>query len=366
MRIYYLRTTISASGKRVLAANSNGIQTIRGTLSHPLNFKPNVYIAGSQSPNCRKLSEQGPSFDIKASTQQLSAGSFTVIGHYGDIIFDLTNNANGLTMHCEVRNAPELNNCTTVTELKWFDCFPPDSAQFGRDQGAITRFTYNVTSLEIVINQTWYCNEDELHPVKFTAVTQPAVLPLRIRNAQSPWVVMTEELRCRITQLWTMNAFIYLYGEMDKPLTIPVVSKDSISSIQLPPYSISERKPTGHSCTIASAVAPRLEIGALKFSAFWTSIRPIANGMDYSGIYAQAQLDGIRHSAFPETTWWAQASGRTSLVPRSEKTNYNEWYRCPEYYHRPMTACMWTVDFEGGYLAINHTWVCNDKDLGKP
>lgn len=271
-------------------------------------------------------------------------------------------------MHCEVKFAPELNNCTTITELKWFDCFPPDSGQFGREQGPITRFTYNVTSQEIVINQTWYCNEDETHPVKYTTVTKPAALPLRKRKSDTlfGWVYPTEDQRCQLPQLPPQNTVMYVYGEMDRPFTIPAVSKESISSIELPPYSISDRKPTGHSCTIASVLAPRLEIGELKFSASWSSIRPIANGLEYSGIYARARLEGIRSSVFPNTTWSAEAAGRTSLVPRTEKTNYSEWYSCPQFYNSAMTGCMWTIDFEGGYMAINQTWVCNDKDLTNP
>ncbi|KAK4206855.1 hypothetical protein QBC37DRAFT_457389 [Rhypophila decipiens] len=360
----------SASGKGVLTSN-HGAQIIRGTLTKPLNFKPNVYIAASQSPNCRKLSAQGPSFDILANTQQWSLGYFTVSGHYGDVVFDLTNNANGLSMHCEVKHAPELNNCTTVSELKWYDCYPPDSGQFGREQGPVTRFTYNVTSQEIVIDQTWYCNEDETQPVKFNVRTRPTALPLRTRRvsfSSLPYNTSEElEVRCRLPTLWHLNQGIYIYGEMDKPFTIPNVPKESVNSTTLSPYSISERKPTGHSCTIASAMAPRLEVGTLTLTTGWNSIRPISNSREYTGIYADARLIDIRHSAWPEVTWSVFSSDSQSLVPGSGRTNYTQWYPCPAFtIISPMTACTWTVDFEAGWLAINTSWVCNDKDLNKP
>lgn len=270
-------------------------------------------------------------------------------------------------MNCEAKYSPDLNNCTSITQLQWHDCLSPDSGQFGAEQGPITRFTYNVTSQEIVINQTWYCNEDEANPVKFTAVTKPTVLPLHVRRSDDGSMLTSEETRCRIPQYWMYNRWLYIWGEMDKAFTIPTVSKEAVSSTPLPPYSISERKPTGHSCTIASSIAPRLTIDEVRFISGWSSIRPIANGVEYSGISVQAQVIGIRNSAFPEVTWSANAESSTSLVPRTENTNYNQWYGCPRSSSLlPITSCSWMIDLDVGYVAINHTWTCNDKDLNKP
>ncbi|KAM7193039.1 hypothetical protein V8F20_008555 [Naviculisporaceae sp. PSN 640] len=242
----------------------------------------------------------------------------------------------------------------------------PDSGQFGAEQGPVTRFAYNVTSQEIVINQTWYCNEDETSPVKFTAVTKPTVLPLHFQRMGL--MDASEELRCRLPAMWGFpGPMVAIQGNMDNPITIPAIPKEAVSSTPLPPYSISERRPTGHSCTIASALAPRLTIDEVKFVTGWNTFRPIANGIQYSGISAQAQIIGIRNSAFPEVTWSANAESSTSLVPRTDTTNYNQWYGCPRSSSiLPITSCMWMIDLEAGHLAINHTWTCNDKDLNKP
>jgi len=311
------------------------------------------------------LSEQGPLFDLHVWSTQVSFGSYTGSGNYGKVAFDLLNKANGLSMYCEAR-ADELNNCTKTDPPKWFDCLPADVGQFGQSQSVGTRFTYNPTSNEIVLNHTWYCNEDEAHPVRFNSIIEPGPLGMDCHvDDNNFWLrpeVMTDEYRCAAPQRWLMNNHIEIQCNMSKnKITQPARPP---SSVELPPYSISERKPTGHSCTIASALAPRWVIRDLGISIYWDSMRT-----GYTAPWPSAGL-GLQTTGYPDRTIYAgTGTAAREVIPYQEQTKAGAWYPCSSYSgYDPMinVDCTWQVDFEQGYVALNHSWACNDKNTAQP
>ncbi|KAK3311740.1 hypothetical protein B0H66DRAFT_539164 [Apodospora peruviana] len=171
----------------------------------------------------------------------------------------------------------------------------------------------------------------------------------------------SEQIRCGIGK--TSNPFLGQIIVIDCSMTeTTTLTTSTINTTPLQPYSISERKPSGQSCTIASVLAPRwtIHVGSLSMVTNWYAL-----GSGYDSLRMRAYVD-MHVSSYADKTIYVHADSR-EMVPFRTETDPGKWYPCTDVGWRPERIdCSWQMDFVNGYLALNHSWVCSDKDPENP
>lgn len=127
-----------------------------------------------------------------------------------------------------------------------------------------------------------------------------------------------------------------------------------------------ELAPSGYSCTISSVLATQ-------WSATWSSDTVYAEATSAGSLatrqYFDIQflaMDGFQHVDYANVSL-------TPFLPASEP---GRWYDCKDYrgddhsssnvWARHSLECRWQLDLATGYLAIDHTWYCDDKTPENP
>ncbi|KAI0179281.1 hypothetical protein GGR52DRAFT_298964 [Hypoxylon sp. FL1284] len=313
---------------------------IKGRLTEPLELAPNVAPEGVNHPDCLEISD-APSWVV---TSWVWDERWRDGYNYGVLNAAFHNPATGFNLTCE-GNGEELNRDGRYGHDRWWGC-GLDRTPFDdyRIQSAIK---LDPTTEIFSIEQTWYCNGHEDR------------LPAKIKASGN----ISTTLDCTWNNDTAENTFIKTCQQTVLPLTV----EGSIENrTELAPDAFFELAPGGYSCTIASVLATQWRSGFSSDTLYAGPADPANFRTRADFILQFVAMDGFR------------AVGRTdaALTPFLPSSDPGRWYDCvddagsPEdssrAWARQSLECRWQLDLATGYMAINHTWFCDDKDPENP
>jgi hypothetical protein len=146
----------------------------------------------------------------------------------------------------------------------------------------------------------------------------------------------------------------YLFTCLMTSDSMPIAS-EGFSRADLAPFELTDLIPTGPSCTIASTLTPRWTLNGWSSIIIWQSWNIITEEpteVDY--VMSNAAFDG----SFTSTSW------SIDMTPYLPTTNSHTWYPCSG--PAGSISCQWQIDLATGYIALNQSWYCDDKDSEHP
>lgn len=171
---------------------------------------------------------------------------------------------------------------------------------------------------------------------------------------------MKTTLDCSWNNDTSTKTYIKTCYQAELPLTVP---GDVKNHTELPQDVFAEMIPTGYSCTIASVLATQWRT-IWSSDALWTT-PTFADTFETRSRFdiTFVALDGYQGVGY-------KGVSMTPFLPTSEP---GRWYDCSRngevtssVWARNSLDCKWQLDLATGYLAINHTWFCDDKTPDRP
>ncbi|KAI1649125.1 uncharacterized protein F4817DRAFT_42487 [Daldinia loculata] len=331
--------TFRAIGTAPVDIESNKSTYIKGLLTEPIELSPNVAPEGVNHPGCLETSE-APTWIVTSWVWNerwcngYNAGDLTATFHNPSTGFNLTCTGDG----------EELNRDGRYGYERWWGCSlarsPFDNYRI------ISLIKLNPLTGVFSIDQRWYCNGHDDHPpAKFRAVGD-----------------VNTSLECSWHNNTATNTSIKTCHQTELPLTVHGTVTERTALAQT---TFFELPPSGYSCTIASALSTQWQMGFSSDSlyaapTFADSLKTTVRfGIQFIAIdgYQSVEYEGL------ETT---------PYLPTSDPAR---WYECKDYvagdlssdaWARQSLDCKWQLDLATGYIAINHTWFCDDKDPENP
>lgn len=145
----------------------------------------------------------------------------------------------------------------------------------------------------------------------------------------------------------------YAYQGRCRSSSESLVIKGAVTSeAVLEPLDVLEPAPTGHSCTIASVLAPS-----------WTMTRDwgvrirITDPISWFGYNAFPMFHSVLNAER------AYLLDRPRMVPYSPRFDPDAWYQASDDQSTLSSGrTSFQLDLSSGYFALNDTWRCADKD----
>ena len=347
--------------------------SIPGTLVAPVYLTPrppvrtpNVYTVG-----CKNASAN-PRWDLSHVKLVMDTGSWNSLApptwYNGVLTFMLRNHANSLTVACAVTSedlndmslVPNIQRPTPTTDRRYsceagdhhrLPIGDPHTQPLTGKYSITTYVQYDMARARFSVDQTWFCaDEGEDHPVQIRS-TGFGPLNLTCTTDASLSTMGFLQQTCLPLSNDPIN--------IDTPISPPVITP-------LAPYALSTSEPGGKSCTIASILSTAWSTQS------WSIYRQLGStGLPLSDVSVDFNL--FNHG-FGQTLR-VQTSG-PSLAPGNLAWDPNRWYRCYDLvnehgirYDRELPGsidCSWQLDLSTGYLAVNQSWSCSDKNRDRP
>ncbi|KAI1806085.1 hypothetical protein F4811DRAFT_569606 [Daldinia bambusicola] len=331
--------TFRAIGTAPIDIESDKSTYIKGSLTEPIELTPNVAPEGVNHPGCLEASET-PTWTVTSwEWNEIWRGSYAT----GNLTATFSNPATGFNLTC-TGDGEELNRDGRYGHDRWWGCAlarsPFDAFRI------LTSIRLNPLTGVFAIDQRWQCSgHDGKPPAKFRAVGDADTT-----------------LACA----WTNDTSANVFVKTCRQTQLPQAVRGAVTErTELPPTAFFELPPAGYSCTIASVLATQWRTGFASDSVyagptfartFETSVR---FGIQFLAIdgYQSVQYEGL---------------DATPYLPTSDPAR---WYECKDYengmrsssaWDRQSLECRWQVDLATGYMALNHTWFCDDKDPEHP
>ncbi|KAK3381155.1 hypothetical protein B0H63DRAFT_560892 [Podospora didyma] len=308
----------------------------------------------------------------------------------------LQNNANNVVSSCEFDDAV-LDGPTD----RWWPCFRQNPHDSPLKRVVETYIQFNATKGQLTINQTWYCNDTQAGtPYMLTghAIT-PSPAGLACGTSNSTW----NNAPCPLDAFWgvtyncdiTYSARWCTLGDRDGHsrwnLSLSP-SPNDLTVMRLPQGELTEPEPLPGvwSCTASSLghgpVVWHLRHGAEWGFAHgeWFSTSPAQNHVDgkatylnlnldssvFSGTQAVADAGRIRAIGITRdeararalTPWMRSFNPTIAYTDRTEYPGDGAFNRNPNWGLYNGLAWSVRLDLSTGYLELNHSWYCDDKN----
>ncbi|KAI0108363.1 hypothetical protein F4814DRAFT_455148 [Daldinia grandis] len=326
--------TFRAIGTAPVDIDSNKSTYIKGSLTEPIELSPNVAPEGVNHPGCLETSET-PAWIVTSWVWNerwrngYNAGDLTAAFHNPSTGFNLTCTGDG----------EELNRDGRYGHERWWGCSLARSPF--DDHRIISAIKLNPLTGVFSIDQRWQCNgHDDNPPAKFRAVGDVGT-----------------SLECSWSNSTATNTSIKTCHQTALPLTVPGTVTERTA---LPPNAFFELPPAGYSCTIASALSTQWQMG---FSS--DSLYAAPTFGDTLKTKVRFDIQFIAIDGFQSVEY--EGLETTPYLPTSDPAR---WYECKDYVKGDQWsdawARRWQLDLATGYIAINHTWFCDDKDPDNP
>ncbi|KAI1440585.1 hypothetical protein F5Y02DRAFT_432103 [Annulohypoxylon stygium] len=331
--------TFRAVGNSIIDFESVNSTYIRGSLTEPIELTPNVAPEGVNHPGCLEDSET-PKWIVTSWVWNekwrsgYNSGNLTVTFH---------NPANGFSLEC-TGDGEELNRDGRYGNERWWGC-ALDNSPF-KDYRITTLIKLNPLTEVFSIDQRWYCNGHEGKlPAKFKAIGD-----------------VNTTLECSWTNETWADSYIKTCYQTELPLK---VEGNVAEKTELDENVFFELAPTGYSCTIASVLAAQWRIGWMSDSLYTSPT--FADDFETRALIdiTFMALDGFQGVRYKDI----------SVTPYMHTSEPGRWHDCKNYetgeetsniWARRSLDCKWQLDLATGYIAINHTWFCDDKDPENP
>lgn len=134
-------------------------------------------------------------------------------------------------------------------------------------------------------------------------------------------------------------------------------ASESVLRDDLEPFELTDLVPTGHSCTITSILAPSWNMTDFHSATTWEPWYPTV--LMSTEAYFGLAFSGFEYSGGP-----SGQSTSLDMTPFLPTSNPHTWYNC--YIPAPGIDCQWQLDLAAGYIAMNQSWSCNDKNPEHP
>ncbi|KAI0853257.1 hypothetical protein F5Y00DRAFT_257916 [Daldinia vernicosa] len=332
--------TFRAIGTAPIDIESKKSTYVKGSLTEPIELSPNVAPEGVNHPGCLETSE-APTWIVTSWVWNerwrngYNAGDLTATFHNPSTGFNLTCTGDG----------EELNRDGRYGYERWWGCSLARSPF--DDYRTISSIKLNPLTGVFSIDQRWYCNGngDDNPPAKFRAVGN-----------------VDTSLDCS----WNNNTATNTSTKTCHQTALPLTLRGTVTErTDLAQDAFFELPPEGYSCTIASVLSTQWQMG---FSSDALYAAPtFADSLDTKvrfGIQFVA-IDGFQGVAY-------EGLETTPYLPTSDPAR---WHECKDYiaggqssdaWARQSLDCKWQLDLATGYIAMNHTWFCDDKDPENP
>ncbi|KAI1850631.1 hypothetical protein JX266_003913 [Neoarthrinium moseri] len=349
--------TFNAFGNATLKLNcqqagscSAAHTVIKGSLTEPIEFTPNVAPKGVNYPGCLQNSES-PSWEV---TYLLWRETFRNNRNVGIVDAVFKNNANGVTISCSGQGE-ELNIIGSEDHERWWGCDLIEREAFPKYQIA-SKIKLNPVTRQFAISQPWWCNADrDASPAKFIGEGRIDVPFSCAWTNSSSSTSPGSDTTCPISNStgWNCTQTCKIGSTLHMPGFI--TNKTNLSSTEFV-----EPAPSGYSCTIGSVLSPKWRIPWSTLTPFWGSpLFPNTTETLVSFNLQNMVLGGFAAAAHSDV-------GMTPLLSGSDP---DRWFDCVDNVGKSVPTvldCQWQFDLKTGYFAIRQSWYCDDKDPEHP
>ncbi|KAK5655527.1 hypothetical protein OQA88_5458 [Cercophora sp. LCS_1] len=373
-------------GGRVCRANR---QVVKGQLIAPVNgFTPSTIPPppGAMQPGCTARSGTYPSwfmhFRFEETRYGRASGNRPLPLNWQQaariLQLEIRNEANNYTQRCTISTYDN----ATVSAQTWRRCFP--------DTGIAQRYIetylkFNQTSAELRVNQTWFCSDtDPSQPLLYQGTLTYKVPTCGETKSTAPgsWPQCRDFYQTR----WCEMANFNLRNGQVVPFN-RTVSGTTTRTERLPSNALTDPdpdpNPAAWGCTADSAARPvewRLRPSQGTGDVFWTSwpspsysnsgIEPRSTfsvELNNSALAKRGVIPAVGATASWLTPYFSgwQPAFRFALEPAvaPDPKYYYERKRRP---FRNVVNWGFRFDAESGYLELDHSWFCNDKNPERP
>lgn len=393
--------------------------TIRGSLTKPVSLTPAPTPAPPRAnqPNCLANSQHpyNPIWTLTRflyQTTKRGVDNFPGGGSWNGVLFpynrtlevELRNEANGFVQSC-VFNDATLDNITD----RWWPCSYEKNPHAFPQWAIETYIQFNRDTGGFKVNQTWYCNDTQeatpYAPIVFSVLTHHLTCCIRFMiTAHGSIPQDSSSLICGVSNSTalhviceTLFAPIYcdvlysaqwcsLGGDRDGQ-GAPLGIRSSQTAVQRLPsnaFTDPDPEPGQWSCTISSLghgpVIWKLQtqdyltltawFGHWKSDQMYTKLR---FNLSSSVFWGRPGVGVVRNIGTQESQG-PDASALTPWLRGFEPTHtFHSGDRFANGYDADLgwnfyNALDWNVRFDlsTGYMELNHSWYCDDKDPSRP
>ncbi|KAK6951176.1 hypothetical protein Daesc_007707 [Daldinia eschscholtzii] len=322
--------TFRAIGTAPIDIESNKSTYIKGSLTEPIELSPNVAPEGVNHPGCLETSEEPTWIVTSWLWNEIWRGSYST----GNLTATFHNPSTGFNLTC-TGDGEELNRDGRYGHDRWWGC-------------ALARSPFDDYRITSSI---------KLNPPHGRLLHKPA-LPAKFRAVGD----VDTSLDCSWNNDTSTDVFVKTCRQTDLPLTVRGTLAERL---ELAPDAFFELPPEGYSCTIASVLSTQWRTGFTSDSLYTT---PALASSFKTNVRFDIQFVAIDGYQFVEYS----GLETTPYLPTSDPSR---WYECKDYangiqssdaWARQSLECKWQLDLATGYVAINHTWFCDDKDPENP
>lgn len=361
--------------------------TVRGVLYRPAYIVPEPVAPppGADKTGCTALSQSSPEWILHGfkfeekrdwwvyvdhrdgTTPPYNSGDLTPlppVSTWGPatntISIQLRNKANGYGISCNFTVSD-----ADLAAKKWLRCYSDSQTWID------THIQFDVATAQLRINQTWYCSDtDASKPILYEgAVSTRVQFCGQTQGTLIDECVNTDPRGCdyHFFTRWCSS------GRRDDTVVLPAdttIAGTTTRTIRLPANALLDPDPNPNewSCTADSLGKP--VVWTLKetlpegfFSTVWLYMSQIAD--PYSNLHFDLHNSALlrRPGGGVLTRVRAWSRPLTPYLP--------SWRPAEAYVSSTMpfeNVLGWALRFDGdsGYLELNHTWYCNDKNPGMP
>ncbi|KAM7183985.1 hypothetical protein V8F33_013256 [Rhypophila sp. PSN 637] len=317
---------------------------IKGSLLIPVSITPSYGSGptGHDNEGCAALSRT-PSWELSASqiARRTSFSSDGTTTMSGNAFIQVTNHVTGSATGCLIQSFSRAGGFQVMDCQEQAPYRPRDKYRVN------TEAMFDQDKFELVLNETWFCDDvSSTASIQFTA-TSHVSLPLECQDFPIEG---------------SKDLVVFCTGSEEAN---PVWNGTLIAEERLPAYeSLQDPLPNADSCTVSSVLSPAWRIGNLA-----ANTNP---GGSVGSLTFQIELaTGDTPGSYPATIIqsWEKLSGNDENTEGNEAEKEGEWYTCgfpegeqPEH----LTACTFLYDANKKTLALNATWTCRDLDREHP
>ncbi|KAH9892370.1 hypothetical protein F4778DRAFT_750357 [Xylariomycetidae sp. FL2044] len=308
---------------------------VKGTLTQPIEFTPNVAPQGVNFPGCLNSSET-PSWEITSFVwHQINRGERRT----GTVEFTARNLANDFQLTCETQS----DGFNLDSDERDIQGCALEENQF-EDYRIFTDFSFDPRAMNFTIDQRWYCNEDGGQtPAKFRGVG----------------TMLDPPLDCS----WANNTSIDEHIQTCILTGMQQIDGNVTERTDLAPGIFEEAPMDGYSCTISSVVAPKWRLG-WNTDTLYTQPDIFSSDTLNTSVTLTLNILGVG-------TGIVDVSAR-ELTPGLSTSDPSRWYDCFSTssdfseWNAKTVDCRFQLDLATGYFALRHAWLCSDKNPDAP
>ena len=406
-----LRTNFSATSSTYLTiypADSTASvytaepMTIRGMLTTPVSLTPAPIPPppGSTNPSCLATSQRasGAVWTATRFFYQTTTLNYTTYAYSGSspwnrtLALELRNEATGVTQSC-VFDDPILDNPVD----RWWRCGNAPNPHASPQRAIETYIHWNSSTSELRFNQTWYCN-DTPSGVAFKITGEGSLRPRydstvlcgsstsTVYNYGCPSFFAPNPCNITLSARWCS-----LGADREGRGSATVWSTRPIALQRLPDNALTspDPDPSQWSCTVASlgrgpvvwTLRARDYLALTAWFGHWKSDQTYTKlRFDLSSSVFRDRSDGkggsggvvrdvgiqSKYSEYGagDLTPWLRGFNPTATF-RSLNRNSNSYRDIGWDFYNVLD---WQVRFDitTGYMELNHSWYCDDKDPSRP